>query len=186
MTGQNCAPGDFNLSEWVSAVQEKYSPISFLWETQTKTDFPAPPPPSLPQTDWSAPDWLCTSKKRQAFDHHCGRLTSSGIIGADLAVEYLQDKYRNNRAIATIKQASGVILSFLHFLNEGGTNILKITRQDICAYVEHEQDRGLMINSVISNLRDVYPWKAIARLSGFGGSGYLAHPAEPPRGSHQA
>ena len=35
-------------------------------------------------------------------------------------------------------------------------HILKITRQDICAFVEHEQDRGLKINSVISNLRDVY------------------------------
>jgi site-specific recombinase XerD len=156
MTGRNCAPGDFDLSEWVSAVQEKYSPISFLLDTQTKTEFPRHPLPSLPQTDWSAPDWLCASKKRQDLEHYSGRLTSSGIIGADLAVEYLRDKYRNNRAIATIKQASGVILSFLHFLNEAGTNILKITRQDICAFVEHEQDRGLKINSVISNLRDVY------------------------------
>ena len=58
MTGQNCAPADFDLSEWVSVVQEKYSPISFL--TQTKTEFPRHPP--LPQTDWSAPDWLCAGK----------------------------------------------------------------------------------------------------------------------------
>jgi integrase/recombinase XerD len=59
-------------------------------------------------------------------------------------------------SIETIKQASYVVLSFLHFLSKTGTNIYKITRQDICAFVEHEQDRGLKANSVISNLRNVY------------------------------
>ena len=47
-------------------------------------------------------------------------------------------------------------MSFLHFLSETGTNIFKITRQDICGFVEHEQDRDLKANSVTSNLRNVY------------------------------
>ncbi len=50
----------------------------------------------------------------------------------------------------------GVILSFLNFLNHDGSTIFTLTRGDISAFVEHEQDRGLKTLSVISHLRVVY------------------------------
>jgi len=38
--------------------------------------------------------------------------------------------------MTTIKQASGVLLSFLHFISKTSINIFKISYQDICAFVE--------------------------------------------------
>ncbi len=78
------------------------------------------------------------------------------MIGADVAVEYLRDKYRNNLAMSTIKEAGGTVLSFLNFLNETGTNIFEVSRHDISGFVEHEQDRHLKISSVRNHLRSVY------------------------------
>ena len=155
MTEQHCVSANFNPSEWVSILQEKYSSIGFPLDSQTETRFLKHPPSFLHQTDWSPANWHA-NKKRQEFDYHSARITSSGLIGADLAVEYLREKYRNNLSIATIKQAGYVTLSFLDFLNETGSDIFNITRQDICGFVEHEQDRNLKINSVTSKLISVY------------------------------
>jgi integrase/recombinase XerD len=155
MTEQHCVPANFHPGKWVSVLQEKYSSIGFPLDSQTETRFLKHPPPSLHQTDWSPINWHA-SKKRQEFDHHSARITNSGLIGADLAIEYLREKYRNNLSIATIKQAGYVILSFLYFLNETGSDIFNITRQDICGFVEHEQDRNLKANSVTSKLISVY------------------------------
>jgi hypothetical protein len=155
MTEQHWPPANFQSSEWVAVLQEKYNSISFPLDTPAESKFLKSPPAPLPQTDRSPPDRQ-TNKKRQEFDHLSSRITGTGLIGADLAAGYIREKYRNNNSIATVKQASYVALSFLHFLNKTGTNLYKVNRQDICAFVEHEQDRGLKANSVISNLRSVY------------------------------
>jgi len=155
MTEQHWIPANFQSSELVAVLQEKYNSINFPLDTPAEAKFLKHPPTSLPQTDWSPTDWH-TNKKRQEFEHLSSRITGTGLIGADLAAGYIREKYRNNNSIATIKQASYVVLSFLHFLSKTDTTIYKITRQDICAFVEHEQDRGLKANSVISNLRNVY------------------------------
>lgn len=155
MTEQHWTPANFQPSEWVDVLQEKYDSIGFPLDTPAGAKFLKHPPAPHPQTDRSPPDRL-TNKKRQEFDHLSSRITGTGLIGADLAAGYIRDKYRNNNSIATIKQAGYLVLSFLHFLNKTGTNLYQITRQDICAFVEHEQDRGLKANSVISNLRSVY------------------------------
>lgn len=70
-------------------------------------------------------------------------ITGTGLTEADLAVTYLREKYRKNNSIFTIKQAAYVVLSFLQFLNKSGANIFSVTRQDICAFVEHGQDHSL-------------------------------------------
>jgi site-specific recombinase XerD len=155
MAEQHYTPTHFHSSEWVSVLQEKYGFIGIPSDSQTETRFFKQPTSSFLPTDLPPPDWWF-SEKRQEFDHHSARIISSGLIGADLAVEYLREKYRSNLSISTIRQASYVVLSFLNFLRETGTNIFKITRQDICGFVEHEQDRNLKANSVTSNLRNVY------------------------------
>jgi len=71
-------------------------------------------------------------------------------------IEYLQKKYRNNLAAGTIKQSGAVVLSFLAFLNKRNRGILNLARQDIEAYVENEQDRGLTVGAVRTNLRALY------------------------------
>ena len=141
MTEQHWTPAKFQSSEWVGVLQEKYDSIRFPLDTPAEAKFLKHRPAPLPQTDRSPPD-RHTNKKRQQFDHLSSRITGTGLIGADLAVGYIRGKYRNNNSIETIKQAGYVVLSFLHFLNKTGTNLYQITRQDICAFVEHEQDRG--------------------------------------------
>ncbi len=95
-------------------------------------------------------------KKRKAVDSFSKRLTDTRLHGASLAVEYLRDKYSRNLALGTITQAGYVALSFLSFLNNNSTHIFKLTRRDIIAFVEHEQDRGMSVNTVRSHLRAVY------------------------------
>lgn len=142
MTEQSCILKNFYSNDWATTVREEHRPHQ--------------PPPSFPfPLDLPPADWI-KSPKRQALDNYSARITACGLTGADMAVEYLLDKYRNNLALNTIKQASGVVLSFLHFISEAGINFFELTRQDLCAFVEHEQDRGLKPNSVASNLRDVY------------------------------
>ena len=79
--------------------------------------------------------------KRYTTHRWCSRLASSKLPGADLAVEYLYAKYIKNLSVSTIQQSGRVVLYFLRFLARDGTSIYALTRQNISAYVRHEQDR---------------------------------------------
>ena len=97
------------------------------------------------------------TEKRCVLNHFSSRLLKSGLPGAEHAVDYLQHKYRNNLATSTIKQSGGVVISFLSFLMKGGINsIEEISRQNIYAYIENDQDRGLKIGGIKTNLQSVY------------------------------
>ena len=94
--------------------------------------------------------------KRYTTYRCCSRLAASRLPGAELAVEYLYTKYIKNLSVSTIQQSGRVVLHFLRFLARDGTSIYALTRQNISAYVGHEQDRGLKIQSVVNHLRAVY------------------------------
>ncbi len=49
-----------------------------------------------------------------------------------------------------------MILAFLQFLNKEGSSLSTLTRSNISAFVEYEQDRGLKAISIISQLTVVY------------------------------
>jgi hypothetical protein len=83
------------------------------------------------------------SSKRRVLYCCCSRITASGLPGADLAVEYLYGKYIKNLSVHTIKLSGRVVLSFLRFLYNDGATVYTLTRQNISAFVEYEQDRGL-------------------------------------------
>jgi integrase/recombinase XerD len=51
-------------------------------------------------------------------------------------------------------------MAFMHFLNKKGSSILALTRNDISAFVENEQDRGLKPVSIIFHLRVIYAFIA--------------------------
>jgi site-specific recombinase XerD len=95
-------------------------------------------------------------ERRQTVSRLSVRFTESDLPGADLAVEYLREKYLSGMSKHTIRQAGGVLLSFLHFLIKSNTAIFDIIRQDISAFVEHEQDRGLSSISITGYLRALY------------------------------
>lgn len=96
------------------------------------------------------------SDRRRALDHFSGRLERSGLPGSDQAIEYLHEKYTHHLAPSTIRQAGSVVLSFLSFLHENNRDILRLSRQDIAAYVENDQDIGLKIAAVKTKLRAIY------------------------------
>ena len=94
--------------------------------------------------------------KRYVTYRWCSRLAASKLPGAELAVEYLYGKYIRNLSVSTIQQSGRIVLYFLHFLTRDGTTIFTLTRQNISAYVEYEQDRGLKTQSVVNHLRALY------------------------------
>ena len=94
--------------------------------------------------------------KRHITHRWCARLAASGLPGSDLAVEYLYGKYIKNLSVSSIKQSGRIILYFLGFLERQGTTVYGFTRQDISAYVQYEQDRGITTTSVANHLRAVY------------------------------
>jgi integrase/recombinase XerD len=96
------------------------------------------------------------SERRRALDHFSGRLERSGLPGSDQAIKYLHEKYTHHLAPSTIRQAGGVVLSFLSFLHENNRDVLRLSRQDIAAYVENDQDIGLKIAAVKTKLRAIY------------------------------
>jgi len=106
----------------------------------------------LPST--SGPGTL--SYKRRILNRWTERITASGLPGDDLVTEYLYGKYIKNLSFHTIDHAGGVILAFLHYLDKEGSSILTLTRSNISAFVEYEQDRGLKAISIISYLTVVY------------------------------
>jgi integrase/recombinase XerD len=97
------------------------------------------------------------TEKRFVLNHFSSRLLKSGLPGSEHAVAYLQHKYRNNLATSTIRQSGGVIISFLSFLMKAGISSIKeLSRQNIYAYVENDQDRGLKVGGIKTNLQAVY------------------------------
>ncbi|NOR24219.1 MAG: tyrosine-type recombinase/integrase [Desulforhopalus sp.] len=98
--------------------------------------------------------------KRQLLNRLSDRLIASDLPGADLAVEYLYAKYIKNLSVHTIRQSGGVLLSFLGFLDDDALSIFTLTRHNISAFIEYEQDRGLKPLSVIGYLRALYAFIA--------------------------
>ncbi|MCP4338520.1 MAG: tyrosine-type recombinase/integrase, partial [Desulfobulbaceae bacterium] len=116
---------------------------------------------SCPERTFSEP-WFDTfksggvaSQRRQAFHRWCSRAEASGFAGTELLVEYLYGKYIKNLSVHTIRQSCSIVLSFLKFLDRKHQTIYTLTHQDIGAFVEFEQDRGLKTVSIIHHLEMV-------------------------------
>ncbi len=98
--------------------------------------------------------------KRKILDRWTTRITASNLPGNQLVKAYLHGKYIKNLSFHTIDHSGGVILAFMNFLNKEGSSILALTRSDISAFVEVEQDRVLKPVSIISHLRVIYAFVA--------------------------
>ncbi len=97
------------------------------------------------------------SKRRRVLNRAVNKLEETALPGYEHVISHLYDKYRRNLAISTISQTGRTLIGFLSFLQTlGRLSIEDISRKDISAYVEHEQERGLKINSVRNHLHTVY------------------------------
>ncbi len=160
MAGQSCIRQHYYSGEWGTVGQGKGWPVPVPYGDRTTPYSNLPLHQSfLPPIAGDLFDWH-PDKKRKAVDHFSKRLIDTRLPGAPLAVDYLRDKYGKNLAIGTITQAGYITLSLLYFLRENNTVLFKLTRRDISAFVEHEQGRGMSVNTVICRLRALYTFVA--------------------------
>ncbi len=97
------------------------------------------------------------SKRRRVLNRAVEKLEKNALPDYEYVISHLYDKYRRNFAISTIRQTGLTLSAFLAFLQEAGISRLEaISRKDIADYIDHEQERGLKINSVRNHLQTVY------------------------------
>ena len=81
----------------------------------------------------------------------------SDLPSRDYFAQYMRHKYRRNCRPNTIRQANTSLLQFLTFYHSNGKQYLEqMTRDDIEAFIEEQQDRGLTPHTVRTRLCGVY------------------------------
>jgi integrase/recombinase XerD len=99
--------------------------------------------------------WDYTGKQR-LLSRILRKLGEEALPSAPYVEQYFQNLHRRNVSVHTLKSAFTTIQSFQAFLqNCGKLNLFSLTQEDLEAFVESQQDRGLKPLSVKSNLRQV-------------------------------
>jgi len=156
MTEQKCTSANSYSIECKNHIQSEYC-LSVVPHTEN-----SPAKPSFSTLNQFSPSTRLVegcrpNEKKRALNHIVGRLEESKLPGSGHAINHLHDKYSRNLATNTICYSGGFILGFLTFFNTLGKYLFEdISRKDIAAYVEHEQDRGLKITSIRGELAMVY------------------------------
>ncbi|NIQ11501.1 MAG: site-specific integrase, partial [Gammaproteobacteria bacterium] len=83
-------------------------------------------------------------------------IKAEDLPGQEHAVSYLQHKFRRNCKSCTLASSGTTVRFFLSMLKANGRDLCDITRQDIEAFIEQEQDRGLAIRSVRNRTQALY------------------------------
>ena len=97
------------------------------------------------------------SARQQALDRILERIDKQELLGKSYVEQYLRHKYRRNCKANTLRQAATSLEQFLSFFaNRGNTVLEQLSREDIEAFVEALQDRGLKPTTVNTRLRNVY------------------------------
>jgi integrase/recombinase XerD len=82
--------------------------------------------------------------KRRVLDDVCEKLEHKEIPGKEYVEAYLRDQYRRNCKANTLWSTFTNLDIFLSFVKASGKSHLEqITREDLFAFIEHEQDRGM-------------------------------------------
>jgi integrase/recombinase XerD len=102
------------------------------------------------------PDWRCDppdrssfcqrefSRKQQALDRVSLQFQHLALPGKEEALKFIYHLYRRNCRPNTLRAYGRVIRLFISYLHGSGMPFLEaLTREDLEAFLEHEQDRGL-------------------------------------------
>jgi site-specific recombinase XerD len=91
------------------------------------------------------------------LDRLLDKIHAQDLLGKSYVEQYLRHKYRRNCKANTLRQAAISLEKFLSFFaNRGNTVLEQLSREDIEAFVEALQDRGLKPTTVNTRLRNVY------------------------------
>lgn len=78
------------------------------------------------------------------------------LIGARYVQDYLLAQYRRNRSINTMFANFHALFQFFKFMQKQGCQRFELlVCEDLSAFIEHEQDRGLKPTTVVSRLRSL-------------------------------
>lgn len=87
--------------------------------------------------------------RRRGFQHVLKRLSESELAEQEQVKQYLHHMYRKHCQARTIARTLETITWFMYFLREReNRRFSEVSRKDIEAFIEREQDRGLKITSV--------------------------------------
>jgi len=94
--------------------------------------------------------------KTRAFQWALNRLAGWRLPGKEHVEDYLRDMYRRGLRPKTYSSNLTAIYIFLTIIRGAAkTRLEEITKDDLEAFIEHEQDRGLMISTVRTRLHCV-------------------------------
>jgi site-specific recombinase XerD len=97
------------------------------------------------------------SVRQQVLDRILDKICEQDLLAKSYVEQYLRHKYRRNCKANTLKQAATSLVQFLSFFANSGNMVLEqLSREDIEAFVEDLQDRGLKPTTVNTRLRNVY------------------------------
>ncbi|MBS3757009.1 MAG: phage integrase N-terminal SAM-like domain-containing protein, partial [Desulfobacterales bacterium] len=97
------------------------------------------------------------ARTRQKLEQSIEVLKSKDLPGQPYVIRYLEHLYRRHCKWSSIQNACVVIFDFLFFIHQTGRrHLAQITRNELGAFVEQEQDRGLKPQTVSNKVRYLY------------------------------
>ena len=127
-------PAYMNLDTYLQAISHYESPIT---EPDKADKRPQP-----------------SESRHRGLDRVLTKLSGMEIPCKQHVEEYLRDQHRRHLRPTSLRNSLITIESFLIFLKKRGRSHLgEITKGDLEAFIEHEQDRGLKASTVNTRLR---------------------------------
>jgi integrase/recombinase XerD len=95
--------------------------------------------------------------RHQALTHILEKISHHDLPGTASVEQYMRHKYRRNCKANTLRSAATALMQFLSFFRTSGkVQLAQMTRDDLEAFVEALQDRGLKPDTVRTWLCAVY------------------------------
>jgi len=108
----------------------------------------------LSENDETSFRGFVTESRRQGLEAALTKLAKKEIPGKVHITEYLRDQYRRHCRPNTLRNSLIAIDQFLDFITRAGKiHLEEITRDDLGAWIEHGQDKGLKASTVKMRLR---------------------------------
>jgi len=120
------------------------------------SDYFGEPPFSLIAKEIQTPSQPISARLR-LLKHILSKIEARDFPSKDYFAQYMRHKYRRNCRPNTLRQAACSLTQFLAFYHDNGKQHLEqMSREDIEAFIENLQDRGLKPRSVRTRLCAVY------------------------------
>lgn len=115
------------------------------------------------------------TQEAKALQWALNRLAGWDLPGKEHVEEYFRHMYRRNFRPKTYFSALTAIYIFLTIIRDSGkTRLEEITKNDIEAFIEHEQDRGMTLSTVRTKLHCVNAFLGYAMEAGVVSTDVLA------------